>query len=164
MVRSVLDSSMRSSRFYGGRPASETSSRMTMTDRPMNTVLIVDDELAIRSMLQRFFKSAGFFVGCAENGVEGLKLFKQADWDVVIVDRGMPELNGEEMTREIKTSHPHVPVILITGLPHAVTRPEQYVAVLAKPFHPMELVDIVSQAIAASPRKEKTRLAPGSHA
>ena len=133
-----------------------------MTDRPMNTVLIVDDELAIRSILQRFFQSAGFFVGSAENGVEGLKLFQQADWDVVVVDRGMPEMNGEDMGKEIKMTHPHVPLILITGLPHAVTRPEQYFAVLAKPFHPMELVKIVSQAIDSTPRQERARLVPGS--
>ena len=135
---------------------------MTMTDRPRNSVLIVDDEAAIRGMLQRFFQSAGFFVDSGKDGVEGLRLFKQADWDVVIVDRGMPEMNGEDMAREIKTTHPHVPLILITGLPHAVTRPELYFAVLAKPFHPMELVDIVSQAIATSPPREKARLAPGS--
>jgi DNA-binding NtrC family response regulator len=128
----------------------------------MHTVLIVDDEIAIRSMLQRFFQSAGFFVGCGENGIEGLRLFHQAEWDVVIVDRGMPEMNGEDMAQAIKKTHPHVPLILITGLPHAVTRPELYVTVLAKPFHPMGLVDIVSQAVAASPRQERAKLAPGS--
>lgn len=114
------------------------------------SVLIVDDEVAIRSMLERIFQGMGYVVGCAENGVEGLKVFTESTWSVVVVDRGMPEMNGEDMAKEIKASHPNVPLILITGLPHAVTRRDLYYTVLPKPFQPTRLLDLVEEAIAAT--------------
>jgi DNA-binding NtrC family response regulator len=155
VVRSVLklDHPVRSLFVVTGRVWNKRDFHSrAMADYPTNSVLIVDDEIAIRSMLQRIFRAAGFDVGCSENGVEGLKMFHESDWDVVVVDRGMPEMNGEQMAREIKGTHPNVPLILITGLPHAVTRPELFFAVLPKPFQPMELVDLVTRAIAASLR------------
>ena len=123
---------------------------ITMANDVTNSVLIVDDEVAIRTMLQRLFGSAGLRVGAGANGVEGLNLFYGAHWDVVVVDRGMPEMNGEEMAMRIQETHPHVPLILITGLPNAVKRPDLFVATLAKPFRPTDLVDVVARAIATS--------------
>lgn len=99
-------------------------------------------------MLQRVFRVAGFDVGCAADGLEGLDLFRQSSWDAVIVDRGMPNMSGEEMAMQIKGTHPNVPLILITGLPHAVTMPELFFVILAKPFQPMKLVDLVTKSIA----------------
>jgi two-component system cell cycle sensor histidine kinase/response regulator CckA len=128
-----------------------------MADQSTNSVLIVDDEAGILCMLERIFRGAGFVVGCGKNGVDGLKMFHQADWDVVIVDRGMPEMNGEEMAKRIKATHPDVPLILITGLPRAIIHPELYCAVLAKPFPPMELVGMVGKAIASRIRSEECR-------
>ena len=119
-----------------------------MTEPSTKSVLIVDDELGIRSMLERIFQSTGYIVGSAENGVEGLKKFHEFPWNVVIVDRGMPEMNGEDMAKEIKATHPNVPLILITGLPHAVTKRELYYAVLPKPFPPTRLLDLMEEAIA----------------
>lgn len=152
MVHSLLILSFRTCSFKRGRYVrnemleSIFDSR-TMTESSNKSVLIVDDEFGIRSMLERIFKSMGYEVGTAENGVEGLKVFRQASWSVVIVDRGMPEMNGEDMTKEIKATHPNVPVILITGLPNAVTKRELYNAVLAKPFPPTRLLDLVEEVL-----------------
>src|SRR5881227_3261769 len=97
-----------------------------MTHLAKHSILIVDDEVAIRSILERLFKGVGYVVGCGANGAEGLKLFHVTRWDVVVIDRGMPELNGEELAKLIKATHPHVPLILITGLPQLVTRPDLF--------------------------------------
>jgi two-component system, sensor histidine kinase LadS len=94
----------------------------------------------------------GFSVECASTGVDGLKRFYQTLPEVVIVDRGMPEMNGEDMAQQIKSTHPHVPMIMISGLPHLVTRRELFFAVLAKPFRPSELIDLVSRALPAGAR------------
>ena len=118
-----------------------------MTDPTPYRVLIVDDEVAIRSILERLFRSVGYDVECAATGVEGLKRFYQSQPDVVIVDRGMPEMNGEDMAQQIKSTHPQVPMIMITGLSHLVTRRHLFVAVLAKPFRPTELMELVAQAL-----------------
>ena len=125
-----------------------------MTDLAKRSILIVDDEVAIRSILERLFKGAGYVVGCGANGIEGLRLFQITTWDAVIVDRGMPEMNGEELAKQIKATHPDVPLIMITGLPHLVTRPDLFFAVLAKPFRPKDLMDLVAQATAVGCRSE----------
>lgn len=123
-----------------------------MSDLAKHRVLIVDDEVAIRSLLDRIFRSAGYSVECGANGVEGLTRFQQSPADVVIVDRGMPEMNGEEMARQIKSTHPDVPLIMITGLPHLVKRPDLFSAVLPKPFRPAELMGVVARVVAAGTR------------
>src|SRR6187399_41054 len=121
-----------------------------MNESTPHCVLIVDDEVAIRSILDRLFRSAGYRVECAATGVEGLKRFYQTLPDVVIVDRGMPEMNGEDMAQQIKSTHPHIPFIMITGLSHLVTRRHLFTAVLAKPFRPVELMDLVARALPSS--------------
>jgi CheY-like chemotaxis protein len=118
-----------------------------MTEPTPHSVLIVDDEVAIRSILDRLFRGAGYRVECAATGVEGLKRFYQTSPEVVIVDRGMPEMNGEDMAQQIKSTHPHIPIIMITGLPHLVTRHSQYLAILSKPFRPSELMDLVAREL-----------------
>ena len=123
-----------------------------MNESTPHCVLIVDDEVAIRSILDRLFRSTGYRVECAATGVEGLKRFYQTLPDVIIVDRGMPEMNGEDMAQQIKSTHPHVPIIMITGLPHLVTRHALYLAVVSKPFRPSELMDLVAHALPASVR------------
>ena len=122
------------------------------TDLAKLGILIVDDEDGIRNILDRIFQSAGYRVECRANGVEGLKCFRESSFDVVIADRGMPEMNGEEMAARIKATHPHLPIILITGLSHLVTRPDLFVAVLSKPFRPGALMDLVVQATSAGCR------------
>lgn len=123
-----------------------------MTELTPHSVLIVDDEVAIRSILDRLFRGIGFSVESAATGVEGLKRFYQTLPEVVIVDRGMPEMNGEDMAQQIKSTHPHVPLIMVSGLPHLVTRRDLFFAVLAKPFRPSELIELVTQALPASAR------------
>jgi len=123
-----------------------------MNDLNKPSILIVDDEPAIRNILDRFLTSGGYRVVCSGNGVEGLKRFQETPFDVVIVDRGMPEMNGEEMARRIKATHPHVPMILITGLPHLIISPQLFVKVVPKPFRPAELMELIAQLTTAACR------------
>ncbi len=111
-------------------------------------VLVVDDEAAILVILKRILEHAGYEVQTASSGREGLTAFQQGPWDLVTLDRSMPEMNGEEVAVEIKRVAPHVPLIQITGFPHAVLRPELFDAVLGKPFPPAELLQCFSQTLA----------------
>jgi CheY-like chemotaxis protein len=91
--------------------------------------------------------SVGHEIGTATDGLEGLMRFREQRWDVVITDRAMPRMNGEEMTVAIKAMAPDVPVILITGLRDSVTREGQYESILSKPFRGKDLQDLVEHAL-----------------
>jgi len=110
-------------------------------------VLLVDDETSLLQLLERILRNAGYHVQCAENGSAGWQYFRAAPWDVVIIDRAMPEMNGEELAREIKVSSPNVPLIMITGFLEAVSYPEVFDFVLTKPFRPLDLLACLSRTL-----------------
>jgi len=61
-------------------------------------------------------------------------MFQGGLWDVVIIDRLMPHMGGEELAEKIKGIAPHTPLILITGMLGPDTRVELFDEVLEKPF------------------------------
>jgi CheY-like chemotaxis protein len=92
-------------------------------------------------------KSVGFEVGTAIDGDEGLRKFQEQSWDLVITDRSMPGMDGDELTAAIKALRPDVPVILVTGIPTAGSRHRQSDAILPKPFSRGELLSVVKTAL-----------------
>lgn len=80
-------------------------------------ILIVDDSLAIRNYLTSLLKQEGYAVKTAEDGAEGLELFKTDTFDCIFMDVMMPEIDGYEACRKIKgtTKGKQVPVIMLTG-------------------------------------------------
>ncbi|NUU37706.1 transporter substrate-binding domain-containing protein [Pseudomonas sp. C2B4] len=69
---------------------------------PERTILIVEDHEFNRVVLQRQLESLGMRVRCAENGVEGLRLWQQETFDYVITDSNMPQMSGEQMARRMR--------------------------------------------------------------
>ncbi|HKB28421.1 MAG TPA: response regulator, partial [Candidatus Limnocylindrales bacterium] len=86
-----------------------------MTDR--TTVLVVDDDLASRALVQRALEGAGFDTVLAENGREALERIAEVSIDIVLMDVEMPVLGGLEALREIRANDRsrRLPVILVTG-------------------------------------------------
>lgn len=79
------------------------------------TVLVVDDNSAIRKMLATAFLSDGFKVCAeAENGREGIEAAKQVNPDLIILDLSMPVMNGIEAASELRKLFPTTPIILFT--------------------------------------------------
>jgi len=78
-------------------------------------ILVVDDEEANRSMLELILKKEHQVV-VASSGEEGLKLFSQSNFDLVITDRNMPGMLGEEMVRRVKLLKPEVRIILVSAI------------------------------------------------
>lgn len=79
------------------------------------TVLIVDDNTALRTMLAAAFLSGGFVTcGQAANGKDGIEVAKQIRPDLVILDLSMPVMNGLETARKIREIFPNTPMILFT--------------------------------------------------
>lgn len=80
----------------------------------MPRVLLVDDDRKLLSLLERGFRFEGFDVRTATRGAHGLALARSDRPDVVVLDIGMPDLNGFEVCRRIRTDL-DVPVIMLTA-------------------------------------------------
>ena len=111
------------------------------------SVLLVDDEEPVRYMVGRFLRGVGYFVDNANDGGTGLRMFKEGSWDLVIMDRLMPEMDGEKLAEEVRAISPDVPMILITGLLRSDTRVELFDEVLKKPFSPSDLLAAATRVL-----------------
>ena len=79
------------------------------------SILVVDDESAIRENLELLLSDANYKVTLAENGTEGLKKLESEFFDLVLLDVMMPDKNGLEVLKEIHLSSPETAIIMITA-------------------------------------------------
>jgi len=102
------------------------------------SILVVEDEPLVREVLEVYLAEDEHRVAVAENGREGLERFRSGSFDLVLTDRAMPEMNGDELAREIKKLKPEQKVILLTGFGDLMTgageKPEGVDLVVSKPF------------------------------
>lgn len=78
-------------------------------------ILLVEDDSTLSFIVQDALTREGFDVVCASNGEFGLKLFKEADPDIIVADVMMPKMDGFEMVRLIRLTAPSVPVVFLTA-------------------------------------------------
>lgn len=87
-------------------------------------VLCVDDELVALRIRRLVLERAGYRVLTAENGEQGLAVFRQEAVDAVVLDYSMPGMHGGEVAMQMRRSKPEIPILLLsayTGLPVDVT-------------------------------------------
>ncbi|MBF0589177.1 MAG: response regulator [Magnetococcales bacterium] len=90
------------------------ASRNDVAEKP--TILVVDDEFSLRLMLSKAFQQAGFtMVGEAEDGLQGLRLFKERRPDITLLDLDMPPPNGQECLQQILQIDPHACVVILSS-------------------------------------------------
>ena len=80
-----------------------------------HTILIVDDEAGIRTVLKISLSDMGHRSYCAETGEQALKILADTHPSIVLTDIKMPGMDGVSLLREIKRTHPDVEVIMMTG-------------------------------------------------
>lgn len=114
-----------------------------MTARP-TSILVVDDDAELRSLLQRFLAEHGFQVRTAENGAGLDRALERDPPDMVVLDLMMPGEDGLSICRRLRAAGETVPIIMLTAKGDPVDRilglemgADDY---LAKPFTPRELV------------------------
>jgi PAS domain S-box-containing protein len=77
-------------------------------------ILIAEDDRLTRKMLAKMLEGLGLSADFAEDGAQGLELFSQNRYDLVISDYNMPEMNGIDMLREIREIRPSIKIVLMT--------------------------------------------------
>ncbi len=81
----------------------------------MNRILIIDDEPSICEVLSGILEDEGYEVVTAEDGILGLRVLEQDDFDLVILDVWLPGKGGIDVLKEIKEKFSHIEVVIITG-------------------------------------------------
>jgi DNA-binding response OmpR family regulator len=119
----------------------------------MNRILVVDDDRTTRHFLSRILKSAGHAVSTASDGTLALRKLRRQNFDLILLDIWMPEMNGLELLSHVpdQPSPPKVIIMTSDDTPETMLgtirrRAYRYVV---KPVHPEELLDYVSAALTA---------------
>jgi len=109
------------------------------------TVLIADDDPAVRSVLARVLKQNDFTVLTACDGAQALALAKDCGGsiDLLITDFEMPHLTGIQLAAAMRELYPHIIVVLMSGLPKESTS-GSVSTFLRKPFTPLTLLETIT--------------------
>ena len=82
----------------------------------MYTILIIEDEPRVASLLMNGLEENGYQTMVAYDGLMGLRLFQAHTFDLVISDIVLPKMDGFELTKEIRKSNPRIPILMLTAL------------------------------------------------
>lgn len=113
-------------------------------------VLVVDDDHAIRKLLERIAKRAGFEVETAKDGAEALEMIDAGEYDIALVDLMMPRLSGYELVQRLSTRERRPVVIVATALTSgdlATVDDTMVRRVIRKPFDVQAVVTSLVEAM-----------------
>lgn len=114
-----------------------------MTEAYRARILLAEDDTAMRTYLERALVNAGFEVDSVDRGTAALPLLEDQQYDLLLSDIVMPEMDGIELAQKCNELSPDTKVMFITGFA-AVTlkasREQPQARVLSKPFHLKDLV------------------------
>ncbi len=132
-----------------------------MKSKTKKTVLLADDDMNLRRVLEFQLEEAGYNVSTAQDGAEALEIFTQNDFDCVITDLRMPKLSGLELLEKIKTANAEIPLIVITAFGEVETAVTAMKAgafdYINKPFNRDEILLTLERALSFSQTKNENR-------
>jgi two-component system, cell cycle sensor histidine kinase and response regulator CckA len=117
------------------------------------TILVVEDDEALRDLVTELLRSYGYAVICAEDGVEGLEQFteRREEIKVVITDMGLPRMSGQDMFARIRDLDPSARVVLASGYLEPGLKSKLFIAgakaFIQKPYQPQEIVRVVREIL-----------------
>ena len=82
----------------------------------MKKIILIEDETSVVSFIKKGLQENGYEISVAFDGLTGAKLVKENDFDLVILDIMLPEMNGLEVCKEIRKTNNHVPILFLTAL------------------------------------------------
>ncbi len=114
-------------------------------------ILVVDDELLIRDLLYDFFTNQGWEISIAEDGQKAIDFLKNREYDIILTDLKMPDMNGMDLTGRIRSLHSDLPVIIMTGYPSLDSALEalrfKVDDYIIKPFNVNQLFKVVKKVV-----------------
>jgi DNA-binding NtrC family response regulator len=114
-------------------------------------ILIVEDEANQRRLLKKILSKEGYSVDEAGSGEEGIDVFFKGDFDLVLLDRKLPDMEGIEVLKDIKKINPIIPVVIITAFANVANAVEAMKEgafhYLTKPIDTDELTLIIKNAL-----------------
>ncbi|MFW5923374.1 MAG: response regulator [Planctomycetota bacterium] len=131
----------------------KTGEQPSGTTQPLKSlnILVVEDEADQRKLLTRYLEMDDHKVKTAADGQKGLRAFRDADYDIVITDRSMPEMNGDELAATIKQEGNDQPIIMLTGFGDMMgasgEKPAGVEEVLSKPVKQTDLQMTIARVI-----------------
>jgi CheY-like chemotaxis protein/anti-sigma regulatory factor (Ser/Thr protein kinase) len=133
-------------------PAGEQGERAGAPAAPserVGSILVIDDETDVRELVADVLAGQGHTIAVAAGGREGLARFETGRYDLVVTDLGMPDINGWEVARAIKSSRSDMPVLLLTGWADAVDPADaaRVDGIIKKPFNLKQLTAAISAAL-----------------
>jgi DNA-binding response OmpR family regulator len=123
-------------------------------------ILIIEDERKVADMISRGLKAERYAVDLADNGESGWAMAHTYDYDLVILDLGLPGIDGSEVLRRIRGRNERVPVLVLTARDAMVSKVECFEAgaddYLTKPFAFAELVVRVKALLRRGPANQSS--------
>jgi two-component system, cell cycle sensor histidine kinase and response regulator CckA len=131
----------------------ETPASPAVLEPRQRCILVIDDEPTVRAFLCRSLARRGFSLREAGGGSEGLRVLADAKPDLIVLDLGMPDLDGAEVLRRLRADGLSIPVIIASGHVDSATEhrlaPGSFQEFLRKPFSPAELFAAVDKVLRA---------------
>jgi len=116
-------------------------------------VLVADDEASVRDLLTRVLGNAGHEVVAVESGEAALLKLARERFDILVVDKNLPGMDGLDVMRLVRDHHPHLRAIMITAFPttasEQLARDQGVHSYVTKPFGIVTIVSAVDEAIRA---------------
>ena len=111
-------------------------------------ILAVDDQPLPLQAVAAYLAADGHTVETANSGHEALKAFRAGKFDVVITDRAMPVMNGDQLAAMIKETTPDIPVILLTGFADMIQANDESIGNVALVLGKPVTVEALREALA----------------
>jgi CheY-like chemotaxis protein len=119
-----------------------------MTTVKKITLLVVDDDEDLRTMVVQLLETEGYVVRAAADGLEALDLLETALPHLILLDMRMPRMDGWELGRRIRAMHGRkIPIVVMTAAEHAEKRAKEIEAddFVAKPFDVDNILRVIAR-------------------
>ncbi|RYY46241.1 MAG: sigma-54-dependent Fis family transcriptional regulator, partial [Chitinophagaceae bacterium] len=117
----------------------------------MKHILIIDDDMDMCQLLSNFLKRKGFTASSASSGKKGLEAVKENNFDLVLCDFRLGDMDGKEVLQQIKAVQPAMPVVILTGYSDVKMAVEVMrlgaFDYITKPLVPEEIIKMINKAL-----------------